>query len=465
MLFSTIPFFEFLAVVLALYYAAPRVARRPILLAASYFFYMSWNAKFIVLLITLTAIDYTAALWIARSEGHRRKVFLIVGLSGNLGFLGFFKYYNFLADNLALLLERPPHSFALSIILPLGISFHTFQSMSYIIDVYRGQQKPIRNPLDYALFIAFFPQLVAGPIVRAREFFGDLYNWKRPVGEEVLRGVMLIGVGLAKKLAFADQFALIADSYFSNPAAHAGALAAWKGVGAFSLQIFFDFSGYSDMAIGMALLLGFHFPQNFARPYLAFSITDFWHRWHMTLSRWLRDYLYIPLGGNRHGTLNTYRNLMLTMLLGGLWHGASWNFVAWGGYHGALLAIERMLGRKMFEDKPPLWLYPFRAALTTVLVTIGWVFFRASDFTHSRYIIAQMFSFAHNLPDLTMPVWLIWLAVFSLMVAIVEERWDFFNRLARGPAIAFIAVMIATMLMVELFGVIDKQIPFVYFQF
>jgi alginate O-acetyltransferase complex protein AlgI len=465
MLFSTLPFFEFLAVVLALFYASPRPLRKYILLAASYFFYMSWNPKFIVLLLTLTAIDYTAALWIERSEGHRRKIFLIVGLAGNLSFLGFFKYYNFLGDNLAALLGRPPHSYALAIILPLGISFHTFQSMSYIVDVYRGQQKPIRNPIDYALFIAFFPQLVAGPIVRAREFFADFYNWIRPNGEQVLRGVLLITLGLAKKVAFADQFSQVADAYFTHLAAYPGPLAAWKGVGAFALQIYFDFSGYSDMAIGMALLLGFHFPQNFHRPYLAFSVTDFWHRWHMTLSRWLRDYLYIPLGGNRHGTLMTYRNLMLTMLLGGLWHGASWNFVAWGGYHGALLAIERMAGRKMFEDRPPLWLYPFRAVLTAGLVCIGWVFFRAATFADSRYIIAQMFSFSHAAPTFEVGRWLIWMAVAALLVAIVEEAWNVFDRLPSAPAIAYVAVMIVMMLVVELLGVVDKRIPFVYFQF
>ena len=262
---------------------------------------------------------------------------------------------------------------------------------------------------------------MAGPIVRAREFFADFYNWVRPDGQQVLRGVLLIILGLAKKMAFADQFAQVADSYFSHLAAYPGALAAWTGVGAFALQIYFDFSGYTDMAIGMALLFGFHFPQNFRRPYLAFSITDFWHRWHMSLSRWLRDYLYIPLGGNRHGTIMTYRNLMLTMLLGGLWHGASWNFVVWGGYHGALLSIERMLGRKMFEDRPPVWLYPFRAVLTAGLVCIGWVFFRAATFADSRYILAQMFSFSHGAPVFEVARWLIWMAVGALIVAMFEE--------------------------------------------
>ncbi len=362
MLFNTTEFFVFLAIVLAVFYAAPRAFRRVILLIASYVFYLSWNYKFVVLLLGLTVVDYGAAIAIESAPAARKKLFLLISLIANLGMLGFFKYYNFFADNLAQLLRYPPHSWTFSIILPLGISFHTFQSISYVVDVYRGEQKAIRNPIDYALFISFFPQLVAGPIVRAREFFSDLNAWKHPSGEEVLRGVLLIVLGLTKKMAFADQFAQIADTYFQNLSAHPGGWAAWSGVFAFAMQIFFDFSGYTDMAIGMALLLGFHFPVNFMRPYLAFSVTDFWHRWHMSLSRWLRDYLYIPLGGNRHGRLMTYRNLMLTMLLGGLWHGASWNFVIWGGYHGGLLSLERMMGRREFEKKPPAWLYPFRAA-------------------------------------------------------------------------------------------------------
>jgi alginate O-acetyltransferase complex protein AlgI len=465
MLFSTPRFFAFLIVVLALFYASPRAFRKWILLAASYFFYMSWNPKFIVLLLTLTVIDYTAALCIERSSGRRRKLFLILGLTANLGFLGFFKYYNFLGDNLAALLGRPAHAFALAIILPLGISFHTFQSMSYIVDVYRGEQKPIRSPVDYALFIAFFPQLVAGPIVRAREFFADLYAWRPPINAEQLRGVLLIVLGLAKKMAFADQFAQIADVYFSHPAAHPGAISAWKGAGSFALQIFFDFSGYSDMAIGMALLLGFHFPANFRRPYLAFSITDFWHRWHMSLSRWLRDYLYIPMGGNRHGTLATYRNLMVTMLLGGLWHGASWNFVAWGGYHGALLAMERMAGRKMFEERPPFWIYPVRAIFTVSLVCVGWVFFRAANFADSRYVIGQMFSRLHESNRIFIPPWLVWMAIVSLAVAILEETHGLFERLVKGPAWAYAAAIVVLLFAIELIGVTDKHIPFVYFQF
>jgi len=463
MLFNTVQFFAFFVVVLALFYVSPRPARKWILLIASYFFYASWNWKFVPLLLSLTVIDYVSAIWMEKVTGSRqRKLFLIAALAANLGFLGFFKYYNFIGDMLAQALSKPPHAFALAIVLPLGISFHTFQSMSYVVDVYRGQQKAIRNPIDYALFIAFFPQLVAGPIVRAGEFFVDFFHWKAPKGEEQLRGVLWILLGLAKKMVLADQFAQISDSYFQNLAMHPGAAPAWSGVISFGMQIFFDFSGYTDMAIGMALLLGFHFPMNFRRPYLAFSITDFWHRWHMSLSRWLRDYLYIPLGGNRHGALNTYRNLMLTMLLGGLWHGASWNFVIWGGYHGALLSMERMAGRKYFQESTHWVLYPFRAVLTFGLVCIGWVFFRAATLSDSLYVIHQMFAW-HGRP--LVPIWLVCLVALSLVFAILEEKFEWIERLARGPAWAFAAVVITLLLSVELIGVTEKAVPFVYFQF
>src|SRR5579862_5608727 len=274
MLFNTTQFFVFLSVVLIVFYASPRPWRKFVLLAASYYFYASWNPKFIALLLTLTVIDYSAGLWISRAAPERKKFALILSLSANLGFLGFFKYYNFLAETLVQLLRMPSHAFALDIVLPLGISFHTFQSMSYVVDVYRGEQEAITNPFDYALFICFFPQLVAGPIVRAREFFGDLLQWRPPSGDDVARGIFLLILGLTKKMAFADQFAQVADGYFHNVAGNPGMLTAWTGTFAFAMQIFFDFSGYTDMAIGMAKLIGFHFPVNFRRPYLASSITD-----------------------------------------------------------------------------------------------------------------------------------------------------------------------------------------------
>jgi len=463
MLFHTPRFFLFLAVVILLFYGAPRAWRRWILLVASYFFYMCWNAKFILLLITLTAIDFLAGLWLARvAAGPRRKAALIMSLAANLGFLGFFKYYNFVASNVAVLLGLPVHAFALDIILPMGISFHTFQSMSYVIDVYRGQQRTITDPVDYALYISFFPQLVAGPIVRARDFFADLYRWRAPDAKEQLRGVLLVVFGLVKKLALADQFARLADRYFANPAAYPGWLAAWSGVVAFSIQIFFDFSGYTDMAIGLAQLFGFHFPENFRRPYLARSMTDFWRRWHISLSSWLRDYLYIPLGGNRRGRWRTYANLMLTMLLGGLWHGASWNFVIWGGYHGALLGAERALG---IQEPGRAWrgLDPLRAAFTFGLASIGWVFFRAANWRASLDVLGRLFTGPHG--HIIWPHWMLWYAILALLAAAFEEAGQWFERLPTAPAWAYAAAIAVCLFCLELIGFTDRAVPFIYFQF
>jgi len=465
MLFNTPQFFVFLGLVLTLFYTAPRSWRKFILLAASYLFYMCWIPKFILLLIALTAIDYTAARWIARTESsHSRRIALIVSLCANLGLLGFFKYYNFFAENIAHLFHQPAGAHALSIILPLGISFHTFQSMSYVVDVYRREQEPIVNPIDYALFISFFPQLVAGPIVRAREFFGDLYHWQRPGSSDILNGLLLVFLGLAKKMAVADQLAQVANVYFKDVTAHPGMLTAWSGTIAFGIQIYFDFSGYTDMAIGMAGLFGFHFPVNFRRPYLAQSITDFWHRWHMSLSRWLRDYLYIPLGGNRHGKLATYRNLMITMLLGGLWHGASWNFVVWGGYHGMLLSLERMAGvNRAAQDNRWSVFYPLRAAATFVLVTIGWVFFRAVTFADSLHVLGQMFGGTAG--TMLIPPWMIAMVAITLLLALLEEKKDWFQRIAVGPAWSYGILYALLLLCVELIGYTDTAMPFVYFQF
>jgi alginate O-acetyltransferase complex protein AlgI len=460
MLFNTTQFFVFLLVVLTLFYAAPQGWRRYILLAASYYFYVCWNAKFLLLLLTLTATDYLAALWIARSWGLGRRVALVAGLAANLSFLGYFKYYNFFARTLAQTLGVPSPSWVHSIILPMGISFHTFQSMSYIIDVYRKEQEPVRSPIDYALFIAFFPQLVAGPIVRAHEFFKDLFHWRPPDTREALLGVLQILLGLTKKRALADPFALVADAYFGNPAATPGLRPAWGAVVAFALQIFFDFSGYSDIAIGAAKLLGFRFPANFERPYLAASITEFWRRWHMSLSRWLRDYLYIPLGGNRGGALHTYRNLMLTMLLGGLWHGASWNFVIWGGYHGVLLSLERVTGWNRIRAAT--WL---RVPLTFVLVCVGWVFFRATTLSGSVFVLQQMFTAGGPGPGWGMAWWHFWLALGALTLALWEEKRGWFEAVAGGPAWRYSAVVFVLLACLELFGVTDLTMPFVYFQF
>jgi alginate O-acetyltransferase complex protein AlgI len=261
-----------------------------------------------------------------------------------------------------------------------------------LVDVYRAKTRAVRSVLDYALYLAFFPQLLAGPIVRAGLFFGELFGWLRPTAEDVGYGIMRIGFGLVKKLAIADQFAPASDAYFGAVAAHPGALAAIGATFAFSMQIYFDFSGYSDIAIGCARIFGFVFPENFVQPYLATSITDFWHRWHITLSTWLRDYLYIPLGGSRGGLAATLRNLMLTMLLGGLWHGAQWTFVAWGGYHGILLCIERVVGVGRSAEQPRGPLYLARIAMTFAAVSLGWVLFRAPGFVGATSVYRELFT-------------------------------------------------------------------------
>jgi D-alanyl-lipoteichoic acid acyltransferase DltB (MBOAT superfamily) len=460
MLFTTFSFLIFLVVVLALFYVLPLRLRRYLLLVASLGFYMAWNAKFVVLILGLITVDFFAALWIAARQGHSRKVALLISLAANIGMLAWFKYANFVRDTWLQLVLRHGTITPWNIILPLGISFHTFQSISYVVDVYRGEQEVVRSYTDYALFVAFFPQLVAGPIVRAREFFVDLWHWKAPTSQQWQLGIAMMLTGLAKKLIFADQFALVADSYFTRPEAFPGLLPAWTGAIAFGLQIFFDFSGYTDIAIGIALLFGFHFPENFRRPYLSASITEFWRRWHMTLSRWLRDYIYIPLGGNRHGTLRTYLNLMATMLLGGLWHGASWNFVIWGGYHGLLLGTERLIwGRSERQG----WSRLPLTVLTFLLVTIGWVFFRARTFSAATYVVTQMFStrVEHSL----IGPWQWTLAALSLVIALAEEYGHLWTRLTVSPAWVRTIAAVAALLALELFSATDQTIPFVYFQF
>lgn len=449
MLFNTLHFLWFLLAVLTGFYILPQFIRRYWLLAASYYFYGSWNAKFLALLLGVTAVDYAAGLIIDRADGRTRKLALIVSLAVNLSVLVFFKYFHFLCETLI------GHRLNIDIVLPIGISFHIFQSMSYVVDVYRREQQPVRNPFDYALFLAFFPQLVAGPIVRAKQFFADLSPWAPPTQQDISRGFFLLVLGLTKKMAFADNFAKVSDSYFANLPTHPGILDAWTGTTAFALQIFFDFSGYTDMAIGMAKLLGFHFPVNFRRPYLSGSITDFWRRWHISLSTWLRDYLYIPLGGNRRGPARTYANLMITMLLGGLWHGASWNFVIWGGWHGLLLALERLLGL----EKSRWWRMP----LTFVLVLHGWVFFRAATFADARFVIEHLW---HGpLGATLLNPWQLGLAALATLFALLEERLELEDRLVRGSLLPYAIAIAAMLLVLEIFAVTDVEIPFVYFQF
>lgn len=453
MLFQTPQFILFLLLVLVLFYSVPFRIGRFVLLAASYGFYMFWNAKFVLLLLLLTVVDFCAALLMSGSAARKRRMLLIAGLSANLGFLAFFKYYNFFASSLANLIHISEQSVLLRIVLPVGISFHTFQSISYLVDVYRREQQPVRNFVDYALFIAFFPQLVAGPIVRARDFFRDLNHWRPPSAGFFSSGCFLILQGMVKKVVLADRFGAVARMYFENVTAHPGALSAWSGAFAFAFQIYFDFSAYTDIAIGSAALFGFHFPANFRDPYFATSVTDFWRRWHMSLSTWLRDYLYIPLGGNRHGAWTTYRNIMITMLLGGLWHGASWKFVVWGGYQGLLLSMERLFAGRVAI---PAFL---RGLFTFALISVGWVFFRADNLHDAGMVTSQMVSF-HSGTWLLGPAHLLLLAC-----AAIATRWPMLERIAQSPSWTKVAVIVCGLMMIELFAAGEGTVPFIYFQF
>src|SRR5215813_11018683 len=371
--------------------------RKNLLLVASYIFYGAWNPPFAALLFSTTAMDFYLGRLIAKEQRPAvKKLWLFFSVAVNLSLLGFFKYGNFLLENFQWVLARggitykPPH---LDVFLPIGISFYTFHSLSYTLDIYRGVLKPTRSLRDFALAVSFFPQLVAGPIVRAGDFLPQLEGPPNPQTGRFLWGLLLMTLGLFEKIVLADTLlSESADRIFGYDGPLI-ALDTWLGVIAFAGQIFFDFAGYSTCAIGAALCLGFHLKDNFRFPYAAIGFSDFWRRWHISLSTFLRDYLYIPIGGNRGGAARAAINLVIVMFVGGLWHGAAWTFVVWGVVHGSYLVIERVV-RVLFENKP--WASTFGAKLllgltTYTAVLIAWVFFRASDFTFATRMLGGMF--------------------------------------------------------------------------
>jgi alginate O-acetyltransferase complex protein AlgI len=390
--FPSYEFAFFFPIVLALSWALmphPRVWK-PFILASSYVFYAAASPRYAFLLAGVTLANQLGAVMVARTEAeNRRRLIMAATVAVDLGVLGLFKYYGFFAgeigsflDSLGLGMPLP----LLTLALPIGLSFITFQAISYVVDVKRGLLTPA-STVDFALYLSFFPHVVAGPIVRAREFIPQLASPRNPRDVAVGAGVVLIAIGLIKKVALADYLAReVVDPVFGVPEAYAApdvALAAY----AYAAQIYCDFSGYTDIAIGVALLMGFVFPQNFNCPYRALSFRDFWRRWHMTLSRFLRDFLYIPLGGNRHGKLQTYRNLMITMVLGGLWHGAAWGFVLWGTLHGTALVVEHAL-RDRGVRRPPAWL---AWLIVFNVVVFGWILFRSESLELAATFIGQLF--------------------------------------------------------------------------
>jgi alginate O-acetyltransferase complex protein AlgI len=402
MVFSSYIFlFYFLPLVLLIYYAMPSMirslgksedflsrSRNGFLLVMSYIFYGWWNPWFILLMLLVTAVNFLCGKIIAAPGASPRRRFVGVTLAVviSLGMLGFFKYFMFFQNNINFLLswvslEKMP---VLQILLPMGISFYTFQALSYSIDVYRREAPPARSFADFACYIALYPQLVAGPIVRygsvAEQLVERTHSW-----DKFASGVSLFILGLSKKVLLANPIGGIADAAFNAHSLQASD--AWFGVTAYAFQIYFDFSGYSDMAVGLGRMIGFEFMKNFDAPYQADSITEFWKRWHISLSTFLRDYLYIPLGGNRKGPRRTYLNLAIVMLLGGLWHGANWTFVAWGAYHGLLLAFERYLGKESIYHRLP---RPGRVGITFVLILFSWVLFRSPTLGDAGQYLGSM---------------------------------------------------------------------------
>ena len=470
MVFSSYVFvFVYLPLTLVGYYLAPRRLRHFFLASLSYLFYGWWNPAFVLLMLFSTLVDYGCGLVVGtpgpRTRRHRAA--LALSVATNLGLLGFFKYFNFGLENYnalvaALGADHLQWDTFFRITLPLGISFYTFQSMSYTIDIYRGQAKPLANIIDFACYVALFPQLVAGPIVRFREVEAQLrqrdHTWTK-----VARGVSFFACGMAKKIMLANPAGKIADTCFD--AVSLTVVDAWYGVVAYAFQIYFDFSGYSDMAIGLGLMLGFVFPKNFDSPYRAHSITEFWRRWHLSLSFFLRDYLYLPLGGNRKGAARTYANLMLVMLLGGLWHGASWNFIIWGGIHGAMLAFERTQGKTSAYARLP---GAAGTAITFAIVCIAWVFFRAPTLGAALGYAGALVGIGGGAGEgaligglLYQPYYLLTMAVAAAVVWRAPQTWTF-TRTLTAPRAAWCVLLLGLSLSLMVSQAFN---PFIYFIF
>jgi D-alanyl-lipoteichoic acid acyltransferase DltB (MBOAT superfamily) len=475
MLFNSIEFLFFLPAVLAVYYVLSTRAQNAWLLVASYVFYGWWDWRFLGLILLSTIVDFFIGQRIAATdEESAKKRLLAVSITTNLGILGVFKYYGFFVQSFVGVLEAmgvQAHVTTLQIILPVGISFYTFQTMSYSFDIYRGRIQPTRNFLNFALFVAYFPQLVAGPIERAHHLLPKLEAVRRIKWLDIAVGFELIVIGLFKKVAVADTLGPIVDARFADPSLSIGAdllITTYL----FAFQIYGDFSGYSDIARGVSRFFGVDLMRNFNQPYLSQSITEFWRRWHISLSTWLRDYLYIPLGGNREGSFRTYQNLMTTMLLGGLWHGANWTFVVWGGLHGLYLAVHKVLlrgHRPDIDNTPRLGIAPLiRIIVTFNLVCLTWIFFRAADLATALEILGRIVFWEGGSSQLeainigeriivlvgTM-VLLDWLQARRGDHAIMV-RWHWIPR-----AIGYAALLLLTLTL----GNLTDEVPFIYFQF
>lgn len=476
MVFSSLSFILiFLPLALSFYYIVPFKYKSIVILIFSYIFYGWWRIDYLLLLFIVTVWSFIFGNFIfAEADRNRKKRLLTIAIIGPLLVLGYFKYCNFFIDSLATVFNsgEPFSPLIGKIILPIGVSFYVFQAISYLIDIYREDAPPARSFFDFAAFKALFPQLVAGPVLRYKDLAHQFLYRKHSL-DLFSEGCLRFFSGLAKKVLIADSVAPIADAIFDK--ADPTFAEAWLGAAAYTIQLYFDFSGYSSMAIGLGLMMGFRFIENFEYPYISRSITEFWRRWHLSLSAWLRDYLYIPLGGNRLGAVRTYFNLFITMVLGGLWHGANWTFVLWGIWHGGLLAAERLSGVKPNDRRPLGALF-----LTLLLVVIGWVMFRAENISSGIAIYAGMLGFNGFAiqPDIAWQVRnsaLFCLAVGWLLVFIEPRLGKVQNLAFTGKAgllsprlvsasmasIAFCALGFLSILKLTA----DNDSPFLYFQF
>ena len=452
---SNVFLFAFLPIVFALFWLARTKQQRYVILTVSgYVFYGYWDWRFCFLLLFSSLVSFVAGIMIDRSPSPGvRRAWMVGSVSTDLALLGFFKYYNFAAGNLARLAPglAPP---LLHIVLPIGISFYTFHTISYILDVAAGRIRATRNAFEYLAYVSLFSQLVAGPIIRFREIEEDLERIDGPPREDhMARGIGFFVAGLVKKAIIADSIASWIDPMLAVPQSLSAA-GAWLAALGYAFQLYYDFSGYSDMAVGLGLMFGLRIPQNFDSPYRATGIADFWRRWHISLSRWLRDYLYIPLGGNRKGEARTYVNLIVTMLLGGLWHGANWTFVVWGAYHGTLLALGRVAG-PAFAAVPEV----LKRAGTFLLVLFGWVIFRSTDFAMAGLWLGKMLGLGAG-QGVVPAALVLWVVVGLLLVNLVPETWEvrFGTRLRWAP-------VYATAFLVAYLFVNQQQTVFLYYQF
>jgi len=468
MLFTELRFLVFFLLVFAVHWALrSHTARKLWLLGASYAFYAGWDWRFLSLILASTVIDYFIGRRLKSTEGvGARRGLLWMSLGANLGILAFFKYFNFfVASGVGFLgfLGIDVSASTLEIVLPVGISFYTFQTLSYTIDVHRRNLEPIDRPLDFALFVAFFPQLVAGPIVRATQFLPQLVERRRFADVDVRACLTLFLLGYIKKACVADHFGMVVDQVFADPAAYAAG-AKWLALSLYTVQIYCDFSGYSDMAIASAGLLGYRLAKNFDFPYLATCVTDFWRRWHISLSSWFRDYLYIPLGGNRGTATRTGLNLVTVFLLCGLWHGASWNFVVWGLFHGAFLVGERAVRRRGGGGDPGVVAAGLGVVYTVAVAMTAWVFFRAADLgTAWTYLNGLVGRGAAPSEVLDGTWWWIILAGFGA-VHLVMGKTRLQARLERIPGPLFAILYGAAFAIVLPFAAAQYS-PFIYFQF